>query len=152
MQPNTINSEVFTQETRGIYFFVSSDPQQENCSRLFQELGWVLPLVCWRSLCKALHGSLSLFHPCQVVKMIMVCVVKVISALAFYSDVGLYYLVQKCQLIPAVTALLCRQPNYKNLLEGKSNGICWKTRFHSRHVHQQQVKLKFNYNKNVWHQ
>lgn len=44
---------------------------------------------------------------------------KSISALVCYSDVGLYYLVQKCQLMSAVTALLCRQPNYKNLLERK---------------------------------
>lgn len=42
-----------------------------------------------------------------------------ISALACYSDVGLYYLVQKSQLIPAVTALLCRQPNYKKLIRRK---------------------------------
>lgn len=75
-------------------------------------------LVCWWSLGKALHGFLSLFHPSSSANDNSVrC--KSISALVCYSDVGLYYLVQKCQLMSAVTALLCRQPNYKNLLERK---------------------------------
>lgn len=122
------------QVNRGIYFFVSCDPQQKKLQKTVLGTG-----------ASSVTGLLEVFR--QSTSWLLISVpplssgeydnsvcCKSISALACYSHVGLYYLVQKCQLIPAVTALLCRQPNYRNLLEGKSNGICWKTRFHSRIV------------------